>query len=59
VLQVLQDAAPHIPRNSAVAMYNGTRGRMDLYYYLVMYQVKSRRVLFWTLGGLSTVSPST
>ena len=51
VMEVLQDSAVHIPRNSAVALYNGTRGRRDLYYYLTMYEVKSRWVFILDLGN--------
>lgn len=42
VIQVLQSAAENIPRNSKVAMCNGQRGRRDLYYYLMMYELKTR-----------------
>lgn len=42
VMDVLQDAAQIIPRNSKVAMCNGERGRRDLYYYLMMYELKTR-----------------
>lgn len=42
VMEVLRDAATIIPRNSKVAMYNGERGRRDLYYYLMMYELKTR-----------------
>lgn len=50
VMDVLREAAPSIPRNSAVALYNGSRGRRDLYYYLTMYEVKSRWVFVLDLG---------
>lgn len=50
VLEVLEDAAPQIPRNAAVALYNGDRGRKDLYYYLVMFEVKSRWVFILDFG---------
>ncbi len=42
VMDELQQAAQMIPRNSRVAMYNGDRGRRDLYYYLMMYELKTR-----------------
>ena len=42
VMEVLQSAAGLIPRNSMVAMCNGERGRRDMYYYLMMFELKSR-----------------
>ncbi len=42
VMKPLQEAAEIIPRNSKVAMCNGERGRRDLYYYLMMYELKTR-----------------
>lgn len=42
VIDELQEAARIIPRNSRVAMCNGERGRRDLYYYLMMYELKTR-----------------
>ena len=42
VMDTLQQAAEIIPRNSRVAMCNGERGRRDLYYYLMMYELKTR-----------------
>ncbi len=42
VMETLQQAAEVIPRNSKVAMCNGERGRRDLYYYLMMYELKTR-----------------
>ena len=42
VIESLQYAAKKIPRKSQVAMFNGERGRRDLYYYLMMYELKTR-----------------
>ncbi len=42
VIETLQQAAEVIPRNAKVAMCNGERGRRDLYYYLMMYELKTR-----------------
>ena len=42
VMDTLQQAAQIIPRNSKVAMCNGERGRRDMYYYLMMYELKTR-----------------
>ncbi len=42
VMETLQEAAEIIPRNSKVAMCNGERGRRDLYYYLMLYELKTR-----------------
>ncbi|MBO5222223.1 MAG: hypothetical protein J6C26_07905 [Clostridia bacterium] len=50
VMTALQDASQIVPRNAAVAVYNGERGRRDLYYYLTMYEVKSRRVFILDFG---------
>ncbi len=50
VQAVLQQAAEVIPRNSKVAMCNGERGRRDLYYYLMMYELKTRACFDLDLG---------
>lgn len=47
VISALQESAEIIPRNARVAMFNGARGREDLYYYLMMYELKSRACLVW------------
>ncbi len=51
VMDVLQEAAQIIPRNSKVAMCNGERGRRDLYYYLMMYELKTRVCFDLDLGS--------
>lgn len=42
VYPLLSAAAEVIPRNASVMMYNGEIGRRDLYYYLMLYQLKTR-----------------
>ena len=42
VMVPLRESSEYIPRDSGVVLYNGTRQRRDLYYYLAMYEVKSR-----------------
>lgn len=42
VYPMLREGAEVLPRNARMAMYNGSRGRADLYYYLMCYELKSR-----------------
>ena len=51
VQPILQQAAEIIPRNSKVAMCNGQRGRRDLYYYLMMYELKTRACFDLDMGS--------
>ncbi len=44
VIASLDAASELIPRNSKVVLCNGERGRRDMYYYLTMYQLKTRMV---------------
>ncbi len=44
VMESLELASETIPRNAKVVLCNGERGRRDMYYYLTMYQLKTRVV---------------
>lgn len=42
VITALDEASDVIPRGARVALFNGDRGRRDLYYYLMVFQLKTR-----------------
>ncbi|MBQ1216911.1 MAG: hypothetical protein IIX85_03000 [Clostridia bacterium] len=42
VITALDAASDVIPRGARVALFNGDRGRRDLYYYLMVFQLKTR-----------------